>query len=50
MNLINNIKQYFNILKIKNELRSFRVITGRPDEVIKNGDNEFFPIKSFIAF
>lgn len=42
MNLINNIKQYFNILKIKNELRSFRVITGRPDEVIKNGDNEFF--------
>lgn len=42
MNLINNIKQYFNILKIKNELRSFRVSTGRPSEVVKNGDNEFF--------
>ena len=42
MNLINNIKQYFNILKIKNELRSFRVITGRPDELIKNEDNDVF--------
>ena len=42
MNWINNIKQYFNILKVKNELHSFRVITGKPDEVIKNEDNEFF--------
>lgn len=42
MNLINNIKQYFNILKIKNELRSFRVIIGRPDELIKNEDNDVF--------
>ena len=42
MILINNIKQYFNILKVKNELRSFRVSTGRPSEVVKNGDNEFF--------
>lgn len=41
MILINNIKQYFNILKVKNELRSFRVSTGRPSEVVKNGDNEF---------
>lgn len=42
MILINNIKQYFNILKVKNELRSFRVSTGRSSEVVKNGDNEFF--------
>lgn len=42
MILINNIKQYFNILKVKNELRSFRVSTGRRSEVVKNGDNEFF--------
>ena len=41
MNLINNIKQYLNILKVKNELRSFRVSIGRPNEVLKNGDNEF---------
>lgn len=29
-------------MKVKNELRSFRVSTGRPSEVVKNGDNEFF--------